>query len=158
MTNGDQYNRNHFVDLAMITVFDIAGPLVAYSLLRSAGQSAVTALVLSGAFQAKMWWGIVGATGVIWSACYLLWMYQRVFFGQVKHEVNNSLPDLNLREKTALWPAVVMALAMGVAPMLWLNGIDPAVKNVLSPNPEKNISMADKNVRPTQTLVKVVGQ
>jgi NADH:ubiquinone oxidoreductase subunit 4 (subunit M) len=77
----------------------------------------------------------------------------------VKHEVNNSLPDLNLREKTALWPAVVMALAMGVAPMLWLNGIDPAVKNVLSPSPERNISMADKNVRPTQTLVgKVVGQ
>jgi hypothetical protein len=52
MTNGDQHNRNHFVDLAMIGVFDIGGPLVAYSLLRSAGQSAVTALVLSGAFPA----------------------------------------------------------------------------------------------------------
>ena len=52
MTNGDQHNRNHFLDLAMIVVFDIAGPLVAYSLLRSAGQSAVTALVLSGAFPA----------------------------------------------------------------------------------------------------------
>ena len=52
MTNGDQHNRNHFVDLAMIGVFDIGGPIVAYSLLRSAGQSAVTALVLSGAFPA----------------------------------------------------------------------------------------------------------
>src|SRR5690242_3754088 len=51
-TNGDQHNRNHFLNLAMIVVFDIAGPLVAYSLLRSAGQSAVTALVLSGAFPA----------------------------------------------------------------------------------------------------------
>jgi hypothetical protein len=51
-TNGDQHNRNHFLDLAIIAVFDIAGPLVAYSLLRSAGQSAVTALVLSGAFPA----------------------------------------------------------------------------------------------------------
>jgi hypothetical protein len=40
------------VDLAMIGVFDIGGPIVAYSLLRSAGQSAVTALVLSGAFPA----------------------------------------------------------------------------------------------------------
>ncbi len=36
----------------MIAVFDIAGPLVAYSLLRSAGQSAVSALILSGAFPA----------------------------------------------------------------------------------------------------------
>ena len=52
MTNGDQHNRNRFLNLAMIAVFDIAGPLVAYSLLRSAGQSAVTALVLSGAFPA----------------------------------------------------------------------------------------------------------
>ena len=51
-TNGDQHNRNHVLDLAIIVVFDIAGPLVAYSLLRSAGQSAVTALVLSGAFPA----------------------------------------------------------------------------------------------------------
>src|SRR5690349_11893723 len=51
-TNGDQHNRNRFLDLAIIAVFDIAGPLVAYSLLRSAGQSAVTALVLSGAFPA----------------------------------------------------------------------------------------------------------
>src|SRR5436309_5834290 len=69
-------------------------------------------LVLSGAFQAKMWWGVVAATGVIWSACYLLWMYQRVFFGKVHHEENNSLPDLSIREKVALWPAAVMALAM----------------------------------------------
>jgi hypothetical protein len=52
MTNGDQHNRNRFLNLAMIAIFDIAGPLVAYSLLRSAGQSAVTALVLSGAFPA----------------------------------------------------------------------------------------------------------
>src|SRR5947209_7432772 len=52
MTNGDQHDRNRFLGLAMIVVFDIAGPLAAYSLLRSAGQSAVTALVLSGAFPA----------------------------------------------------------------------------------------------------------
>jgi hypothetical protein len=45
-------NRNRLQSLAMIAVFDIAGPLVAYSLLRSAGQSAVSALVLSGVFPA----------------------------------------------------------------------------------------------------------
>jgi len=52
MTNGDQHNRNRFRSFAMIAVFDIAGPLVAYSLLRSAGLSTVSALVLSGAFPA----------------------------------------------------------------------------------------------------------
>jgi NADH-quinone oxidoreductase subunit M len=90
-------------------------------------------LALSGAFQAHMWWGVVGATGVIWSACYLLWMYQRVFFGSKLLDENFHLPDLNLRERAALWPAAIMALAMGVAPLLWLNAIDPAVHNVLVP-------------------------
>jgi len=89
-------------------------------------------LVLSGAFQANPWYGILGATGVIWSACYLLWMYQRVFYGQVKHEVNRTLPDLNPREKTALVPIAVAALVMGIAPLLWLSAIDPAVQATLA--------------------------
>ena len=88
-------------------------------------------LVLSGAFQAKTWWGVLGTTGVIWSACYLLWMYQRVFFGPVKHEENLALADLDRRERVTLWPAAAMALVMGVAPLLWLNAIDPAVHGVL---------------------------
>jgi len=70
---------------------------------------------------------------VIWSACYLLWMYQRVFFGKVTHDVNQSLPDLSGRERAALWPAAAAALVMGVAPLLWLNAINPAVQAVLSP-------------------------
>ena len=90
-------------------------------------------LVLSGAFRARAVYGILGATGVIWSACYLLWMYQRVFFGKVTHQVNNTIPDLTGLEKAALWPAAAMALAMGVAPLIWLNAIDPAVQNALLP-------------------------
>jgi hypothetical protein len=50
MTNGNR--RDRFQSLAMIAVFDIAGPYVAYALLRSAGQSAVSALVLSGTLPA----------------------------------------------------------------------------------------------------------
>ncbi|HSZ60508.1 MAG TPA: NADH-quinone oxidoreductase subunit M [Terriglobales bacterium] len=88
-------------------------------------------LVLSGAFQARPIYGVLAATGVIWSACYLLWMYQRVFFGQVKHEVNNRLPDLNVRERAALAPIAIAALVMGVAPMVWLGAIDPAVQSTL---------------------------
>lgn len=90
-------------------------------------------LVMSGAFQARPIYGILAATGIIWGACYLLWMYQRVFYGKVTHDVNNTLPDLNLREKSALIPIAVMALVMGVAPLLWLNAIDPAVQSALAP-------------------------
>jgi NADH-quinone oxidoreductase subunit M len=60
-------------------------------------------------------------------------MYQRVFFGKITHDVNLKLSDLNLREKVALWPALALALIMGVAPLLWLNAIDPAVADVLRP-------------------------
>jgi NADH-quinone oxidoreductase subunit M len=142
MLAGILYERRHTYEIAEFG--GLATPMPAYStfflfvVLASVGLPLLNGfigefLVLSGAFQAKMWWGVVGATGVIWSACYLLWMYQRVFFGKVTHTENSSLPDLSAREKLALWPAAVMALGMGVAPLLWLNAIDPAVHNALVP-------------------------
>ncbi len=160
MLAGILYERRHTYEIKAFG--GLATPMPKYAtfflvvLLASAGLPLLNGfigefLVLSGAFQAKMWWGVVGATGIIWSACYLLWMYQRVFFGKVTHDENSGLPDLNLRERTALWPAVVMALAMGVAPLLWLNGIDPAVRNVLN-------SSADRNVRATQAATQTSPQ
>jgi NADH-quinone oxidoreductase subunit M len=142
MLAGIIYERRHTYEISAFG--GLATPMPAYSsfflfiVLASLGLPLLNGfigefLVLSGAFQAKMWWGVVGTTGVIWSACYLLWMYQRVFFGKVKHEENTSLPDLDVGERIALWPAAVIALAMGVAPWLWLNAIDSAVGNVLLP-------------------------
>ena len=142
MLAGIIYERRHTYEISQFG--GLATPMPTYStfflfiVLASVGPPLLNGfigefLVLSGAFQAKMWWGVVGATGVIWSACYLLWMYQRVFFGKVTHEVNNTLSDLNVRERIALWPTAIMALAMGVAPLLWLNEIDPAVHGVLVP-------------------------
>ena len=101
-------------------------------------------LVLNGAFQAKPIYGILAATGVIWSAIYLLWMFQRVFYGKVTHPENTSLPDLSGFEKAAIWPCAAAALAMGVAPILWLAAIDPAVQAALTAVP--------------QVISKVVGQ
>ena len=90
-------------------------------------------LILAGAFRAHAWWGALAATGVIWSAAYMLWMYQRVFFGQNRNAANASLADLSLRERTALWPLVLAALIMGVASPYWMGAIDPAVQAVIRP-------------------------
>jgi NADH-quinone oxidoreductase subunit M len=90
-------------------------------------------LVLNGAFQARAIYGILAATGIIWSACYLLWMYQRVFYGKVTHAINNSMGDMIGFEKAAVWPCAAAALVMGVAPILWLGSIDPAVQAALAP-------------------------
>ena len=84
-------------------------------------------LVLSGAFQAKMIYGILGASGVIWGAGYLLWMYQKVFYGPIHHAENKSLRDIDGREQISLWPVAVMALVMGVVSPYWMKTIDPAV-------------------------------
>jgi NADH-quinone oxidoreductase subunit M len=101
-------------------------------------------LVLNGAFQDREIYGILAATGVIWSAIYLLWMYQRVFYGKVTHTVNNSLQDLLGFEKAAVWPCAALALVMGVAPNLWLNAINPAVQAALAPFAQVASKMVDQ--------------
>jgi len=90
-------------------------------------------LVLTGAFQARPLFGVIAATGVIWSAAYLLWVYQRTFFGAVKNAKNSSLADMLPLERLAVLPTAVAALVMGVAPILWLKAIDPAVGYILLP-------------------------
>src|SRR6476619_4018119 len=93
-------------------------------------------LVLSGSFQSAvphgMLFAILGASGVVWGACYLLWMYQKVFYGQIHHDENKTLPDIDRRERIALVPLVVMSVIMGVASPYWIKSIGPAVTSMLS--------------------------
>ena len=70
-------------------------------------------LVLLGAFQTIPTFAIIGALGVILAAVYMLWMYQRVMFGEVTHEANMHLTDLNLREVVVLVPVVLVIVWIG---------------------------------------------
>ncbi|HEY2391690.1 MAG TPA: NADH-quinone oxidoreductase subunit M [Candidatus Angelobacter sp.] len=92
-------------------------------------------LVLSGAFQSAvphgMLFAILGSSGVIWGACYLLWMYQKVFYGQIHNDKNKTLPDIDSRERISLVPLVVMSVIMGVASPYWMKSIEPAVTSTL---------------------------
>jgi NADH-quinone oxidoreductase subunit M len=71
-------------------------------------------LILLGTYQVHWNWAAWAATGVIFSACYLLWSYQRVFFGEVTHAKNKELPDASAREKWILATMAVVALWMGL--------------------------------------------
>jgi NADH-quinone oxidoreductase subunit M len=71
-------------------------------------------LVLQGAAQAKFAWTAFAAIGVILSACYMLWMYQRVFFGELSENVKHHMPEINLREWACIAPLIVMMLWMGL--------------------------------------------
>jgi NADH-quinone oxidoreductase subunit M len=71
-------------------------------------------LVLLGTYQRHWQWASWAALGVILSACYLLWSYQRVFFGEITREKNRALPDTSPREKWILATMAVVTLWMGI--------------------------------------------
>ena len=88
-------------------------------------------LVLTGGMQSTIThhtrWTVLATTGVILTASYMLWMIQRVFYGESNFNTADvPAPDLDAREHLALWPMVALMLAMGVASPLWMRAIDTA--------------------------------
>ena len=71
-------------------------------------------LILLGTYQVHWTWAAWAASGVILSACYLLWSYQRVFFGEITHEKNRELTDISARERGMLVALAVVILWMGI--------------------------------------------
>src|SRR5438552_13326652 len=72
------------------------------------------------------------ATGVILSATYMLWMFQRVNYGPVTRDENKALPDLQTREWVVIVPIIAVAILMGVLPSLFLRPLEPSVERVLT--------------------------
>jgi len=85
-------------------------------------------LILLGAFRWDPRFASFAALGVILSAVYMLWMFQRVNYGPVSSDANASLPDLSVREQWVIVPTVVMAIVMGLAPGLFLRPMEPTVE------------------------------
>src|SRR5438132_1062599 len=69
-------------------------------------------LIMIGTFRWNPRFAVGAGLGVILSAVYMLWMFQRVYYGPVTHEENERLPDLSPREWSALVPLVIAALFM----------------------------------------------
>jgi NADH-quinone oxidoreductase subunit M len=91
-------------------------------------------LTLMGAFKANTWVGLLATTGVIWSACYALWLYRRLIFGVLSKETLKGMLDLSGREKAILYPLVALVIFFGVypAPILTATAtsVDALVNNV----------------------------
>jgi NADH-quinone oxidoreductase subunit M len=88
-------------------------------------------LILLGTFKVFPWYAILGATGVIFAAVYMLWMFQRVMFGEVTNPKNLGLKDLNAREVLVLTPILVFVVWIGVYPNTFLRPMEPSVKNFI---------------------------
>lgn len=88
-------------------------------------------LIILGAFRAKAVYGALAAVGVVLAAVYLLWMYQRVFYGDVTNDKNRNLLDCDLREKVILFSLVAVILWMGVYPQPFLRRMDNSAAQVV---------------------------
>jgi NADH-quinone oxidoreductase subunit M len=88
-------------------------------------------LIMFGAFKWDSRFVVIAALGVILSAVYMLWMFQRVFYGKVTNDHNKGLPDLSFREWAIVGPLAAAAIGMGVAPNVFLKPMEPAVQRLV---------------------------
>ncbi len=88
-------------------------------------------LIMLGAFKWDPRFVVVAALGVILSAVYMLWMFQRVFLGKVTNDHNKGLPDLSFREWAIIGPLAAASIGMGVMPNVFLKPMEPAVQRIV---------------------------
>ena len=88
-------------------------------------------LAMRGAFEAQPWWAAWAALGIILNAGYMLWLYQRMFFGTLDNPKNEKLKDMTGREWAYMIPLVVLSLWIGVYPKPFLEFIQRPVNAVV---------------------------
>ncbi len=89
-------------------------------------------LILMGAFQSELrWFAVFATTGVIFAAVYMLWMFQRVMFGEVKNPANEKLKDLSAREIVMMLPLLLFVFWIGLYPNTFFEKMNPSMQQLL---------------------------
>ncbi len=118
-------------------------------------------LILLGTFEASKTFAVLAALGIILGAVYMLWLYQRMVFGEITHEENRRLTDLSRREIALMVPILVLMFWIGVYPQTFLRKMDASsahllehmrVKRVLveAPDPRPPVEVTAQQPRPRQ--------
>jgi NADH-quinone oxidoreductase subunit M len=87
--------------------------------------------ILIGAANRSMVWAVFAATGIVLGAAYMLWVYQRVFWGPLDNPKNSALKDLNLREWLVFAPIVVCMFWIGIYPKPFFEIMDKPVAYIV---------------------------
>jgi NADH-quinone oxidoreductase subunit M len=113
-------------------------------------------LIMLGAFKWDPRFVVIAALGVILSAVYMLWMFQRVFYGKVTNDHNQGLPDLSFREWAIVGPLAAAAIGMGVAPNVFLKPMEPAIQRIVdhvqARQPLQVDAVLPKTIKPSPRL------
>jgi NADH-quinone oxidoreductase subunit M len=106
-------------------------------------------LILLGSFKSTVlnswWYTVFAASGVIFAAVYLLWMYQRVIFGEIKNEKLRTLTDMNKRELLVFVSLLIFIVWIGIYPSTFLKvserSTQKTIERVFTP---QKVSLLDK--------------
>lgn len=114
-------------------------------------------LVLLGTLKINVLLGVLAGTGVIWAACYLLWLTKRFLLGPITNSHNESLKDLNTREIAILVPLVVLIFWFGVYPKTFFRYLEPSVRVYLNSASAQAISeRTNQKTEGADTIIKVL--
>jgi NADH-quinone oxidoreductase subunit M len=105
-------------------------------------------LVLQGAARANFAWAIFAALGVILSACYMLWLYQRTFYGKASEAVSHHIPDLTTREWAAILPLVALMFWMGIYAQTFMPAISAQNTTILNQMQKNRVQQVAVPVTP----------
>ncbi|NNM58607.1 MAG: NADH-quinone oxidoreductase subunit M [Legionellales bacterium] len=89
-------------------------------------------MIILSAFKASPWIAFFAASTLVLAAAYTLWMYKRVFFGEVTHEYVNNFDDIKGSETAVMTILGVMVIALGVYPQPLLNMMHVTVGHLLT--------------------------
>ncbi len=88
-------------------------------------------MVILGTVKANFWLGLAAASALIWGAAYTLWMYKRVYLGQVANDKVRQMSDINSREFLMLGLLAIAVLYMGIHPKPFTDVMDASVASLL---------------------------
>ena len=107
-------------------------------------------LVLVGTFTRYPVAAAIATVGIILAAVYILWMYQRTMTGEPGDEVRRTVTEVKGREVLAIAPVVVLIIALGFAPQIILNVVNPAVDRTMisvgATDPQPQVAAAPEGV------------
>jgi NADH-quinone oxidoreductase subunit M len=138
---GILYERRHTREISeyggISTVMPVYATITMIMFLSSMGLPLLNGFVgeftiLQGAFMENWRWGAWAVPGVVLAAAYLLWLYQRVFFGTVTNPKNEKLHDLTPREVATFVPLLIMAFWIGLYPKPFFQILEQPVNHTIS--------------------------
>jgi NADH-quinone oxidoreductase subunit M len=142
---GMLYDRRHTREIKEFGGLKLITPMLATMLLLATLSSIAVPFfngfvgeftILQGSWislRGGFWPTALAATGMILSAVYMLWWFQRLMLGPVTRPINRHLPDLTLREWVVLTPLTAIVFWIGLFSHYWTQRMDASVDTLFIP-------------------------